>query len=59
MQCSPWVLYQYELYIDSWLGTLIATLSESGLDDSTLIIFTSDHGDMLGDRRHLVQDVFL
>ncbi len=43
--------YANTSYIDSWLGTLIATLSESGLDDSTLIIFTSDHGDMLGDRR--------
>ena len=26
------------------------TLSETGLADDTVIVFTSDHGDMLGDR---------
>ncbi len=37
-------------YIDSWLGKLVATLEETGLDESTVVIFTGDHGDMLGDR---------
>ncbi|HSV46567.1 MAG TPA: alkaline phosphatase family protein [Ramlibacter sp.] len=35
--------------IDDHLGRLFAYLQESGLDSETLIVFTSDHGDYLGD----------
>jgi len=37
-------------YIDNKVGELQRTLSETGLADNTIIVFTSDHGDMLGDR---------
>ena len=37
--------------IDTWLGTILDTLEETGQADNTVIIFTSDHGEMLGDRR--------
>ncbi|MEM8922526.1 MAG: choline-sulfatase [Actinomycetota bacterium] len=37
-------------YVDDWLGRLLATLDETGLDDNTIVVFTADHGDMLGDR---------
>jgi choline-sulfatase len=37
-------------YVDHWLGQLVATLEEAGLADNTVVMFTSDHGDMLGDR---------
>ena len=37
-------------YIDDKVGELVRTLSETGLADNTVIVFTSDHGDMLGDR---------
>ena len=37
-------------YFDDWLGKLIATLEETGRIDDTVVIVTSDHGDMLGDR---------
>ncbi|MBC6404264.1 MAG: choline-sulfatase [Rhodospirillales bacterium] len=37
-------------YIDAKLGELIQTLEEAGLADNTLVIFTADHGDMLGER---------
>ena len=30
------------------LGDLLATLDESGLADNTIVVFTSDHGEMLG-----------
>jgi len=33
---------------DSALGRLIAQLKKQGVYDNTLIVFTSDHGDMLG-----------
>ena len=37
-------------YFDHWLGKLVATLDETGQADNTVVIVTSDHGDMLGDR---------
>ena len=35
-------------FIDTEVGRVINVLKETGLYDSTIIIFTSDHGDMLG-----------
>lgn len=35
--------------IDDQVGRLLATLKETGADENTIILFTSDHGDMLGD----------
>ncbi len=37
-------------YIDDWIGKLIAGLRETDVLDDTIVIVTSDHGDMLGDR---------
>ena len=42
--------YANTSYVDHWLGQLVATLEETGLADNTIVMFTSDHGDMLGDR---------
>lgn len=36
-------------YIDEWLGKLQNSLAECGMAENTTIIFTSDHGDMLGE----------
>ncbi len=35
--------------IDDWLGRLFGFLDERGLSGDTMIVFTSDHGDYLGD----------
>lgn len=35
--------------IDDWLGRLFQFLEERGRMDDTMIVFTSDHGDYLGD----------
>ncbi len=35
--------------IDEGVGEILATLERLGLDDSTIVVFTSDHGDMFGD----------
>ena len=35
-------------YIDRFVGGLVEALEEEGLAEDTLIIFTSDHGEMLG-----------
>jgi len=37
-------------YVDDQLGTLLATLKDCGLKGETLVLFTADHGDMLGER---------
>jgi len=34
--------------IDDWMGEILATLDKHGLTENTLVIFTSDHGEMLG-----------
>jgi choline-sulfatase len=37
-------------YVDSKVGELLKTLKECGLEDDTIIVFSGDHGDMLGER---------
>jgi choline-sulfatase len=37
-------------YIDAKVGRILSTLGEVGLDKTTLIVFTADHGEMLGER---------
>ena len=36
--------------IDDKVSNLLAALEETGLSDDTVVIFTADHGDMLGER---------
>ncbi len=38
--------YGYSSYIDHQIGRVLKALTEYGLDDNTIVIFTSDHGDM-------------
>ncbi len=37
-------------WVDDMTGTLIDTLETAGFTNDTVILFTSDHGDMLGER---------
>jgi choline-sulfatase len=37
-------------YIDANVGKLMKALEATGLADNTIVIFTSDHGEMLGER---------
>ena len=37
-------------YVDDMVGRLQAVLGKTGLDRNTVIILTSDHGDMMGER---------
>lgn len=39
-------------FIDDQIGHIIHALKEKGMYDNTIICFTSDHGDMLGDHHH-------
>jgi arylsulfatase A-like enzyme len=36
-------------HVDDCAGRILATLKDSGLDRETIVIFTSDHGEFLGD----------
>ncbi|MYN12320.1 sulfatase-like hydrolase/transferase [Pusillimonas sp. TS35] len=41
--------------IDNQIGRILAALQESGQADNTVVIFTSDHGDYLGDHQLLLK----
>ena len=42
------VYWGFVSMIDNFVGQLLATLDDEGLTEDTIIIFTSDHGEMLG-----------
>lgn len=46
--------YALITHIDNQIGRLLNALFEFGVSDNTLILFTSDHGDLMGDH-HLYQ----
>jgi choline-sulfatase len=37
-------------YVDSLVGQLLDTLEKTGMLENTVVVFTSDHGDFLGER---------
>ncbi len=37
-------------YVDNCIGRLLKVLKDCKLDDNTIIVFSGDHGDMLGER---------
>lgn len=47
------VLYQHYYacvsFVDYQIGRILDTLKKKGMYDDTIIVFTSDHGDMMGD----------
>ncbi len=45
--------------IDAKVGEILATLKKTGMDKNTLVIFTSDHGEMLGSHGMCEKNVFL
>jgi len=44
--------------LDDWMGKIFAKLDEHNLTDKTLVIFTSDHGEMLGAHGMREKNVF-
>ena len=43
--------------VDTHVGTILAALRDSGLWDRTIIVYTSDHGDMMGSHRLIAKSV--
>ena len=58
-------LYGAELaFADHWIGNLLAKVASAGLEDSTAVMYTSDHGVLLGEHgligksgRHLHKEI--
>jgi arylsulfatase A-like enzyme len=44
--------------LDHWMGEIMNKLDETGLAENTLVIFTSDHGEMLGAHGMREKNVF-
>jgi len=44
--------------VDQKIGDILTALRERGLDQNTWIIYTSDHGEMLGDHKMVFKNVF-
>jgi arylsulfatase A-like enzyme len=49
-QCLA-LYYALAKEIDDWFGKLMDALGQSGLKDDTLVIFTSDHGSLMGSHK--------
>ena len=50
--------YGLVTYVDRKLGELLDALDAAGLADDTAVVFTSDHGDMLAERRMVQKRCF-
>lgn len=44
-----WVYYSMITQVDEWVGKLLDELDRKGLTKNTVVLFVSDHGEMLGD----------
>jgi arylsulfatase A-like enzyme len=51
--------YDYMMFIDAQIGRLIQHLKDTGQYEQTMIIFTSDHGDMQWSHNGLIDKGFL
>ena len=43
-----WVYYRLVEIVDAEVGRVLAALDKAGLRDNTIVVFTSDHGEMMG-----------
>jgi arylsulfatase A-like enzyme len=44
--------------VDHWIGRILETCEEKDMIDDTIIVFWSDHGEMLGDHRRIWKSTF-
>jgi arylsulfatase A-like enzyme len=42
--------YAHIAALDDCMGDIVKTIDQAGIKDNTILVFTSDHGDMLGSR---------
>jgi arylsulfatase A-like enzyme len=53
-----WIYCRLTERVDAQIGRLLDALKENGLEENTLVVFTSDHGDMDGSHRLASKNVF-
>lgn len=53
-----WIYCRLTERVDAQIGRLLDALKKNGLEQNTLVIFTSDHGDMDGSHRLASKNVF-
>ncbi len=53
-----WIYCRLTERVDAQIGRLLDALKKNGLEENTLVIFTSDHGDMDGSHRLASKNVF-
>jgi choline-sulfatase len=47
---ARWAYYAAISYVDERIGDVLSALDEVGLAEDTIVVFTADHGEMLGER---------
>ena len=52
VQLSRQAYYASVAFVDEWIGYIMTALTEKGLLENTFVMFTADHGDMMGDHYH-------
>ncbi len=52
-----WAYHRLVERVDAHIGTVLDSLSKSGHEDNTIVVYTSDHGELLGSHG-LVQKSF-
>ena len=53
-----WVYYAMTANLDWNLGRLLQAVDEAGLRDNTILVFTSDHGEMFGAQGRRAKNIF-
>ncbi len=52
------IYYGMVTEVDDWIGEILDKLDEYGIADNTMVIFVSDHGEMLGDHGMHSKNIF-
>ncbi len=58
LQITKAYYYSTCTLVDDWVGRILSTLKETGQDENTIVIYTSDHGDLLGDHGLIYKQCF-
>lgn len=52
-----WMYHRLTESVDALIGRVLAALEKAGLEENTIIVFTSDHGDMNGSHGLILKNV--
>lgn len=57
MDLYNWMYHRLTESVDAQIGRVLTALKNSGLEENTIIVFTSDHGDMNGSHNLILKNV--